>query len=257
MPNNDLGERVMRINGRGFQDRRRVRDRILRSVGSALVIVALLCTSIVDCAKAATPRPNSENRTVPKISPPTEFSFSPQPIDAEFLRTGLFAEPLAPVAATTPEENRALAQALLTYRDAVRAVGADDAVEPLLAFLSAYPASPWKPALQLNLGMIYRQTGHFSKALNTWQTAWKDTQGLSDPRGRAFANAIVARLSQLEAYLGRKELLQPLLDSIQTRPIGGTAKQLITDSHTGLYHMLYMPGESFRCGPLGVWAAGI
>ncbi len=63
---------------------------------------------------------------------------------------------------------------------------------------------------------------------------------------------IVARLSQLEAYLGRKELLQPLLDEIDARPIGGTAAQLVTDSHTGLYEMLHQPEESFRCGPLAL-----
>jgi hypothetical protein len=63
---------------------------------------------------------------------------------------------------------------------------------------------------------------------------------------------MVARLSQLEAYLGRKELLQPLLESIGDRPIGGTAAQLVTDSHTGLYDMVYHPDESFRCGPLAL-----
>jgi RHS repeat-associated protein len=159
---------------------------------------------------------------------------------------------LAPVAATSPQENRDLAQALLTYRDAVRDSGANDAVEPLLAFLAAHPASPWKPALQLNIGMIYRQTGHFSQALDIWQAGWSDAQSLSDRQGRALANAMVARLSQLEAYLGRKEVLQPLLDSISNRPMGGTAAQLITDSHTGLYDMVYHPDESFRCGPLAL-----
>lgn len=242
----------MGINSHGFLDRLRARYRILWLVGSALMITTLLCTSVIDRAKAATPGPTGVNRTIPKVNPLTDLTFSSQPMDAEFLRTGLFAEPLAPVATTTVEENRDLAQALLTYRDAVRESGANDAVEPLLTFLAAHPASPWKPALQLNLGMIYRQTGHFSKALEIWQAAWSDARALSDPHGRALANAIVARLSQLEAYLGRKELLQPLLDSIHDRPVGGTAAQLLTDSHTGLYHMLYYPSVSFRCGPLAL-----
>jgi RHS repeat-associated protein len=149
-------------------------------------------------------------------------------------------------------ENRDLVQALLAYRDAVRNTGSDDAVEPLLGFLSAHPTSPWKPALQLNLGMLYRRTGHFSKALATWQAAWNDARALNDPHGRALANAMVANLSQTEAYLGRKELLQPLLASIRDRPVGGTAAQLLTDSHTGLARMLSYPGESFLCGPLAL-----
>ena len=34
--------------------------------------------------------------------------------------------------------------------------------------------------------------------------------------------------------------------------MGGTASQLITNSHTGLYHMAYFPAESFRCGPMAL-----
>jgi RHS repeat-associated protein len=183
---------------------------------------------------------------------PSELHFSAAPKDSEFLYTGLFAEPLAPVASTRPQENRELAQTVLDYRDAVRASGASDAVEPLLAFIDAHPKSPWVPTLQLNVGIIYRQTGHFSKALSIWDQGWQGAQSLSDREGQALANALVARLSQLEAYLGRKELLQPLLESIQTRPIGGTAAQLITDSREGLYDMVYRPEESFRCGPLAL-----
>jgi RHS repeat-associated protein len=223
-----------------------------RSWVSALSVLALLFMVGVQASMAAVTGAPAVNRTVPKVSPPAVLQFSSPPLDAEFLRTGLFAEPLAPVAKTTAQENQDLANALLAYRDAVREAGATDAVAPLLAFLESHAASAWKPVLQLNLGIFYRQTGHFSKALDIWQAGWADTQALSDPKGRALANAIVARLSQLEAYLGRKELLQPLLDSIGTRPVGGTAAQLLTDSHTGLYDMVYRPEESFRCGPLAL-----
>jgi RHS repeat-associated protein len=226
--------------------------RYARRAGSAAVLIgALLYLPGVHVSMAAAGSPGV-NRTVPKVTPPTVLHFSPLPLDAEFLRTGLFAEPLAPVATATVEENQDLASAVLAYREAARAAGAKDAVAPLLAFLDTHPASAWKPVLQLNLGIIYRQTGHFSKALDIWQAAWTDAQSLSDPKGRDLANAIVARLSQLEAYLGRKELLQPLLDSITTRPVGGTAAQFLTDSHTGLYDMVYHPAQSFRCGPLAL-----
>ncbi len=222
------------------------------SVLASLLMSGVLSLAGMTAATAARPSATPINRTVPSVTPPAALSFSPAPADGEFLRTGLFAEPLAPVAATTAEENGDLAQAVLAYRDAVQYAGGSDAVEPLLSFLAAHPASAWKPALQLNLGIIYRQTGHFSQALDVWQSGWNDAQALSDPHGRALANAIVARLSQLEAYLGRKELLEPLLDSIHSRPVGGTAAQLLTDSHTGLYDMVYHPEASFRCGPLAL-----
>jgi hypothetical protein len=44
------------------------------------------------------------------------------------------------------------------------------------------------------------KTGHFSKALEIWQAGWSETKALSDPQARAVANALVARLFQLEAY---------------------------------------------------------
>jgi RHS repeat-associated protein len=237
----------------------RVRPHHGWSAGLALLVTILLnavgiLNSVAAAAQTQAPTPSSGaiNRTVPTVTPPSGLHFSASPSDAEFLRTGLFAEPLAPVAASTEQENRDLAEALLTYRDEVRRSGANDAVEPLVAFLAAHPDSTWKPALQLDLGIIYRQTGHFSKALDVWQAGWSESQSLTDPQARAISNAMVARLSQLEAYLGRKELLEPLLDSIQDRTIGGTAAQLITDSHTGLYEMTNYPEKSFRCGPLAL-----
>ena len=220
-----------------------------RFCGAALI--ALLSAVLVQVSPAANVGAHV-NRSVPKVSAPSELTFSSPPTDAEFLRTGLFDEPLAPVGRTTPRENQDLAQAVLAYRDSTRESGARDAVAPLLQFIEAHPNSAWKPALQLNLGMVYRQTGHFSKALEIWQAGWTETESLRDPQGRDYANSIVARLSQLEAYLGRRELLEPLLESIHARPVGGTAAQFLTDSHTGLYDMVYHPEDSFRCGPLAL-----
>ena len=234
----------------GFGERVRAHCGVL---GWVLLFVLFLCGGVVERAEAAPSMDAGVNRTVPKVTPPaTRLTFSATPTDADFLRTGLFTEPLAPVAETTVNENRDLAHALLAYRDATRKSGANDAVDPILAFLTAHPDSAWKPVLQLDLGIIYRQTGHFSKALEIWQTGWNETKGLTDPRGQTVANALAARLSQLEAYLGRKELLQPLLDSIKPRSVGGTSEQLITDSNTGLYDMLHHPEDSFRCGPLAL-----
>ena len=221
-----------------------------RLLGWVLSLLLILCGGLVEAA------PNMEtgvNRAVPKVVPPPKaLSFSAAPTDVEFLHTGLFAEPLAPATATSVADNRDLSKALLAYRDAVRRTGDSDSVAPLLGYLATHPDSPWKPALQLDLGIIYRQTGHFSKALDVWQVGWDESQHLSSQEGHVLANAMVAHLSQLEAYLGRKELLQPLLDSISQRSIGGTSAQLITDSHTGLYEMLHQPEDSFRCGPLAL-----
>lgn len=253
MPNKGLREQAMGMYSRLFLGRTCILRRASGFVASVLIAAALLGICEIDAAQASPPELIKVNRTLPKFdSPPSQMSFSSPVSDADFLHTGLFSEPLVPVAATDAKENDDLMRALQAYRDATRQSGANDAVEPLLAFLDAHPASPWKPALQLNLGLIYRKTGHFSKAMDIWQSGWNDTQALSDPHGRTVANALVARLSQLEAYLGRKETLKPLLSSIDDRSVGGTAAQLLTVSRTGLYDMVHHPDQTFRCGPLAL-----
>jgi RHS repeat-associated protein len=224
----------------------------LRAVKVQLAVAAIVLTCCGQTSGATTPTSVDANSTSSRTALAAPMGFSSAPTDVQFLHAGLFPEPLAPAGKTTRSENRDLAHAVVAYRDAVRSTGDADAVEPLLVFLDRHPDSAWKPALQLNLGIIYRKTGHFSKALETWHEGWRDSRGLVDPRGRALANAIVARLSQLEAYLGRKEVLEPLLTSIQGRSIGGTAAQLVTDSHTGMFEMVHDPEESFRCGPLAL-----
>ncbi len=59
------------------------------------------------------------------------LGFSDSPTNSEFLRMGLFAQPLIPVGATNREENRRLAAALITYAAAARQEGRD-AVQPIL-----------------------------------------------------------------------------------------------------------------------------
>ena len=104
--------------------------------------------------------------------------------------------PLLPLAATVADENRALARALSAHDNAVRQTGARDAVDALDDFLSAWPTSGWRPALLVNLGVIYRQSGHFSKALASWQTAWQLSKSASGEAGAAVGDAAVGHLSQ-------------------------------------------------------------
>ena len=227
------------------------------SISLTLILAALvgLLSPARSMAATSTTAPETSHdvdRSTLGAMSPSVLEFTSSPTDDQFLRTGLFPEPLAPVHITSPEENRDLARAVMAYRDASERAGARDAVGPLLSFLSSHPNSAWKPALQLNLGLLYRASGHFSEALAIWQRGWKDSKDLTSRDGRDIANDMVAELSQLEAYLGRKELLRPLLASIKDRPVGGTPAQLLTDSRTGLYEMIHQPGSSFRCGPLAL-----
>jgi len=223
------------------------------AVLAVLSVAASGCSRTAEAAREPAPQMVSVNRTVPSVAPPAVgLHFSPQPSDAEFLRTGLFREPLVPVGPTGSTENQALAQALLAYNAAIEHQQGRDQVLPLTAFLDAHPRSPWRAALLYDLGAVYRETGHFSRALATWQAAWDETKALTDRNGRALGDASVAALSQFEAYLGRKELLQPLLDEIQHRELQGTAAELVSESRRGMAEMVQRPEISFRCGPMAL-----
>lgn len=184
--------------------------------------------------------------------PAPRLHFSSTPVDDDFLRTGLFDEPLVPVGKAGPAENRDLARALLAYDAALGKTHDRDAVDSVVGFLDGHPTSAWKPSLLYNLGAAYRVTGHFSKALATWQSAWDLSKHFDDPHGHAVGDASLAQLSQLEAYLGRKELLGPLLEEAKGRQVRGTAHELVVDSTRGLSDMTNRPEVSFKCGPMAL-----
>ncbi|MGH7283982.1 MAG: tetratricopeptide repeat protein [Polyangiaceae bacterium] len=187
-----------------------------------------------------------------RAATPSQLRFSDPPRDAEFLRTGLFAQPLVPIGATTEDENRDFSRAIATYDQARRQGAESDALASLAGFAAAHPKSAWRPSLLLDLGAVYRETGHFSKALETWQAAWDATKNLTDSNGRALGDASIAALSQFEAYLGRKELLAPLLEEAKHRAMHGTAAELVSESARGLADMNDTPETAFRCGPMAL-----
>src|ERR1044071_503955 len=114
----------------------------------------------------ATPLPAPEvtvNRAVPNVTPvPAKFSFSGAPTDTEISQSHVFGLPLIPVGSTTLEENKALAKALAEFRNRTN----NDNVEALADFLNSHPNSNWKASLLLNLGIFYRHTGWFTRALD-------------------------------------------------------------------------------------------
>jgi hypothetical protein len=188
---------------------RRQSNYLLRWAWKPLAAVLMLLTAVSiapHATRAAVAQYDEKSTNVSDGRAPPILAFSENPTDEEFQRTGLFVQPIIPVGRTIGPENQDLSEALIAY-DAAKRHDGPDAVEPILTFLANHPNSAWTPALLLDLGAIYRQTGHFSKALEVWQTTWRSTKDLADPKGRAIGDAAIAYLSQFEAYLGRKESL--------------------------------------------------
>ena len=167
-----------------------------------------------DGALAKGPAPGSPIAALP-------FSSS-TPKDAELFVCHLFAEPLVPTGThTTAAETTALARALAAYAAPATGVTAGGApldaytrLAPISAFLTRYPSSRWALSLWLNVGLIARQNGYWSRALDAWEQAWSAGKLAQAPDARALADRALAELAELNARLGRSERLSPLLAEV-------------------------------------------
>ena len=115
--------------------------------------------------------------------------------------SGFFKEPLVPIKASSkPNENQSLAKSLDTYRSNKEIAN----VAPLADFLKSNPESRWTPALELNVGTIRFESGHFSEAESRWRAAWDATKSKSDPMEVGIAESAISQLVLLEARLGKR-----------------------------------------------------
>ena len=171
------------------------------------------------------------------------------PTDSDIFYSGAFPHPLIPVGgATTPLENSALSKAITSYA----AAKDQDDHSAILNFLSEFPHSPWRTALLNNLGLRYRETGWFLKALAVWEEAWDLSKNDTSRFGKPLADCIIGELVKLNANLGRKADLERVLKEIGDRPLIGAAMERVTVAREGLWMMRHEPENTFRCGPLAL-----
>ena len=110
------------------------------------------------------------NRTAPAVVPrPTGPQFSLPPLDAEFARLRVFDEPLIPSAVgSDSREDSELAGAIVASAQA----SVEERVARFESFLSNHPDSRWNGSLLLGLGLVYRRSGYFTRALGSWERSW-------------------------------------------------------------------------------------
>jgi len=168
------------------------------------------------------------NQTPPSSRPlPPKPAFSASPSDLELRQARVFEEPLVPIGrATTAAENSALARAIDTY---VQRGGGED-VSPLERFLADYPETPWRGSLLTDLGIVYRRTGYFSKALAAWEGAWTASNVATDRISNAIADRALAELAELNSRLGRADRLVSLFSEIGSRDIHGSAAERVSQA---------------------------
>ena len=150
------------------------------------------------------------------------------------------AEPLVTTKATTDAEDRDLAEAT---------EGRDGALPPLIVFLATHPHSGWNAAVHTNLGLAYYQQGFFTKAIRSFEAAWKEGRDARDFRAKALVDRAFGELAKMYARVGRLPELDNLLAQTGERSIQGGASELLTGAKEGAWTMRHNPGISFLCGP--------
>lgn len=201
-------------------------------------------------ASAGTPAPVRANRRVPAVKPvPRTPVFSVWPTSDELFRARVFEEPLVPVnGQPTPEDTRALASALRSYQQA----GSGESVDALVGYLEGHSLSPWRPSLQLNMGLAYLRTGYYSRALRALEESWSVAQGAKDLRGKAVADRALGELVRLSARFGQLQRLEEFLHIAEGRDVGGSAAEMIEQGKQGLWLIRHVPQRTLRCGPIGL-----
>src|SRR5688572_21309637 len=174
--------------------------------------------------------------------------FTTEPRDEEFAEVRGLEERLAPAGTTTVAENKLLAAVISRYVQ--RADFADQS--ELLAFLERFPDSAWRPALLVNLGVTWRRTGHFTKALTAWQEAWYLTKSAPTNPAKTIADRACAEYLQMNAWIGRYQTIELLLQEVSKRQFSPTAAAIVTRVGEGLWFMKNQPDKSFSCGPYAI-----
>lgn len=200
-----------------------------------------------------TPQNITANRILPKNALPygqaIPVSFSSEPKDEEFFRVSFFEEPLLPAnIAAKPGENQALLYSLASYSQR----SSPNDFSSILGFLQNYPDSRWRGSLLAGLGIVYRRTGYYSKALDVWLESWRLLKDQEEPRLKALADRVLSELLLIYAWVGRPQNIDSLLNETSARIVGGPATERIISVKEGLWLMKNNPGISFNCGPIAL-----
>ncbi len=170
------------------------------------------------------------------------------PGDILHLTAAQFEEPFLPTAPTTPREDVALRQAIERYEARI----VEDDFSAMTGYLTAFPQSGWRVAALTNLGLSYYHDGYFSKAIDSWEQAWREGKAVQDSRAKPLVDKALGELLRMHARLGHAERLAELLKEADGRPVSGPATEDVTGAKEGLWMMQHEPGTAYLCGPMAL-----
>lgn len=189
------------------------------------------------------------NRKIPagalRPDQPLVARLSSQPTDEEIYKLHVFEEALVPAAGNfDAQENKALVGALVSFH---QRNDAND-FSAIIDFLNNYPASRWKGAILTNIGLVYRHTGYFTRAIEAFKAAWDVLKKEDDQRVVLLADRALAELICFYSWLGDVEKIEKLQKEIEHRDIIGPGRERIYRSYETVEKLKQRPAESFKCG---------
>jgi hypothetical protein len=139
--------------------------------------------------------------------------------DAQLFALRKLPEPLVPTSAdeTGQADNDALLASLTDFEKR----GSPDDFSALEQFLAGHPKSRWRLAVETNLGLLYYNTGYFSKCIPAYLDAWNAGKGATDLKAAALADRAAGEYTKMLSRLGRYPELKAFLKEVQGRQFTG------------------------------------
>jgi RHS repeat-associated protein len=107
-------------------------------------------------------------------------------------------------------------------------------------------------ALQLSLGAIWFEKGYFSRAMDSFSSAWEASRDNTNPLVYELANEAGLNLAKILARVGRQQELTQVLDVLNQRRISGPHTEYLQVANSALASMRDLPEHAFKCGPFAL-----
>jgi YD repeat-containing protein len=149
---------------------------------------------------------------------------------------------------TTTAEDEDLAKALSSFKSAATA-GRKDDFSALTGYLERHPMSGWSTSLQVNIGDMQMDRGFFTRALASWEAAWRLGSASTDRDTKLLVDHALAMAAKTRATFGQYDQAATMLSAARDRKIAGSATEQIQIVSDTLGQIKTNPKHVSVCGP--------
>jgi hypothetical protein len=107
-------------------------------------------------------------------------------------------------------------------------------------------------ALILDLGLEYQHYGYLSRALDAFETVWRDGKDATGAKEKPLVDRAIGELALMHAELGHKDRLEVLIAEIGDRPLTNPGGQFVQIARETLWTMENDPRHLYLCGPMAL-----